>query len=154
MHPLPTKFLKSSCHDVLLPLMCQIINQALTDGVFPSSMKLARVVPLIKNANLDKNNLKYYRTVSNLSFISKLIEKTVASQLIAHLNNNAFFEKFQSAYKAAHSTVTALLCVIIDLLMAVDKGRVIVLLLLDLSAAFNTIDHKTERSSWNRWYCA
>ena len=91
--------------------------------------------------SLDHNNLKNYRPVSNLSLLSKILEKK--SQLSAYLlsSNNLFFS-VQSACRAGHSTETAQLKVVNDILRALDDGNISVLTLLDLSAAFDTIDHK------------
>ena len=106
-----------------------------------SSPKKTIVTPLIKKFGLDQDTFSNYRPVSNLSFISKLIEKLVSIQLIAHLVANNLYESFQSAYRSPHSTETALLRVLNDLLMCVDTHGAAMLILLDLSAAFDTIDH-------------
>ncbi len=82
-----------------------------------------------------------YRPVSNLSFVSKLIERVVAAQLLDHLSVNNILSDHQSAYRLNYSTETALLCILEDLLSAADSGDGSALLLLDLSAAFDTIDH-------------
>ena len=95
----------------------------------------------LKKSNLDPENLKNYRPVSNLPFLSKLLERIVLSQLLHHLKTNHLLEPFQSAYRKSHSTETALLRVVNDLLQVSDKGKVSILSLLDLSAAFDTIDH-------------
>ena len=87
-------------------------------------------------------NFKNYRPVSNLSFISKLVERVVCVQLVKHLKTNNLYEIFQSAYRQLHSTETALLRVQNDLLQAVDNEGRAILVLLDISAAFDTIDHK------------
>ena len=120
-----------------------ITNLSLACAYFSPSLKLAFVSPLIKKLTLDSEILKNYRPVSNLSFVSKLIEKIVCSQLISHLSKHGLYERFQSAYREHHSTETALLRVQNDLLMAVDEHGGALLVLLDLSAAFDTIDHST-----------
>ena len=97
--------------------------------------------PLLKKSNLDHNELKNFRPVSNLPFLSKVLEKVVLSQILSHLNSNNLMDAFQSAYRASHSTETALLKIMNDLLLALDSNQVSVLALLDLSSAFDTIDH-------------
>ncbi len=139
LDPIPTWLLKE-CIDDLLPLITQIINLSLLLGDMPSSLKNAIINPLLKKLGLELIK-KNYRPVSNLAFISKLIEKAVASQLIEHLKINNLYDKFQSAYRTFYSTETALLRVKNDILNTMDSRNVMLLLLLDLSAAFDTIDH-------------
>ena len=127
--------------NTLLPALTNIINVSLSSGVFPPELKTAIVKPLLKKPSLDKNELKNYRPISHLPFLSKLLEKVVLRQLLAHLEQNQLCNAFQSAYRAGHSTETALLRIMNDLLCAMDQNKVSVLLLLDLSAAFDTIDH-------------
>ena len=142
LDPIPTSVLKQ-CIDKLAPVLTKITNLSLACADFSPSLKLAFVTPLIKKLILDSEILKNYRPVSNLSFISKLIEKIVSHQLITHLKENGLYESFQSAYREFHSTETALLRVQNDLLLAVDESGGAILVLLDLSAAFDTIDHTT-----------
>ena len=97
--------------------------------------------PLIKKQCLDPEILKNYRPVANLSFISKIIEKAIATQIHDHLINNDIVDNFQSAYKAGHSCETALLRVYNDIVTTIGRGNGAMLVLLDLSAAFDTIDH-------------
>ena len=85
--------------------------------------------------------MQSYRPISNLSVLSKLLERLVARQLLAHLNSNGLLPRFQSACRAHHSTETAVLKVLSDILLAVDAGDLSALVLLDLSAAFDTVDH-------------
>ena len=107
----------------------------------PNSLKTALIITLLEKPNLNPEDLKNFRPVSNLPFILKLIEKSVGTQLVQYIDDNKLSEKLQSAYKKLHSTETALLRVHDDILRAVDRGRTVVLLLLDLSAAFDTVDH-------------
>ena len=95
--------------------------------------------PSSRKKSLDQNELKNYRPVSNLSFVSKTIEKLVLSQLSDHLSANSLYNRFQSAYRPGHNTETVLLKIVNDLLLALDDGNVSLLALLDLSAAFDTI---------------
>ena len=140
LDPIPTWLVKE-CQEVLISPLTKIVNRSLSTGVFPSSMKTARVKPLIKKHNLDCNELKNYRPVSNLSFLSKLIERAVSLRLNSYLCEHNLNESFQSAYKCHHSTETALVRVKNDIMMAVDGKKAVVLVLLDLSAAFDTVDH-------------
>jgi hypothetical protein len=104
-------------------------------------MKLALVTPLLKKPSLDPEVLGNFRLIYNVSFLSKLLERVVARQLIAYLERRSLLVPVQSAYRANHSTKTALLKVLNDLLIGVEGGKAIVLALLDQSAAFDTIDH-------------
>ena len=140
LDPVPT-YLVHECLDDLITTITAIINESLVSGIVPPPFKQAIVLPLLKKPNLDRNVLKNYRPVSNLHFLSKILEKVVLQQLSDHLNATDTLEPFQSAYRADHSTETLLLRVTNDLLMACDQGSVSILSLLDLSAAFDTLDH-------------
>ena len=140
LDPIPTTLLKD-CDDQLSPVVTNIVNSSFSSNIFPSSLKTALVKPLLKKATLDKNNLTNYRPISNLPFLSKVIERVVASRLNDHLINNNLYEKMQSAYRTCHSTETALIKVHSDILQAIDNRKGVILVLLDLSAAFDTIDH-------------
>ena len=108
LDPIPTNILKALL-DILIKPITTIINLSLESGTFPISFKEAHVTPLLKKSNLPVNNLKNYRPVSNLSFISKIIEKVVSNRLQAHINSNKLNNPMQSAYRKSHSTETALL---------------------------------------------
>ena len=109
--------------------------------LFYSPFKHALVKPLLKKSNLDFDQLKHYRPVTNLPFLSKSQERVVHSHLSEHLRINRLIEPFKSAYHPSHSKETALLRVTNDLLMASDHGSVSVLSLLHFGESFDTIDH-------------
>jgi hypothetical protein len=140
LDPIPTNIVKG-CVDELLPTILKIINLSLTSGNVPDLFKTANVIPLLKKTSLDQNVLGNYRPVSNLPFLSKVLERVVAKQLNDHLVRNNLLEPFQSAYRELHSTETALLRVQNDVLCSMDERKCVLLVLLDLSAAFDTIDH-------------
>ena len=137
---IPTKLLKSSL-DVLVVPITHLINLSLSEGVFPDTFKQAIVSPLLKKHSLPKDDLSSYRPISNLNFISKVLEKVLHSRLLTHLESFPALSQFQSAYRKFHSTETALLRIHNDLLLAMNRQHVSALVLLDLSAAFDTIDH-------------
>uniref|UniRef100_A0A1A8K0K3 Reverse transcriptase domain-containing protein n=1 Tax=Nothobranchius kuhntae TaxID=321403 RepID=A0A1A8K0K3_NOTKU len=110
-------------------------------GVFPAAFKRAVVRPLLKKSNLDFNDFNNFRPVSNLPFLSKILEKLVLIQLNDFINHQHVLEKFQSGFRVNHSTETALLKILNDFRTNYDARRATVLVLLDLSAAFDTVDH-------------
>ncbi len=140
LDPLPLALLKE-CLTTVLGHITKIVNLSLSMGDLSPTLKKAIITPLLKKLGLELI-LKNYRPVSNLSFLSKLIEKIVATQFVDHLRKNKLLDPLQSAYKRGHSTETALLKVQNDILMDIDKKNVSILVLLDLSAAFDTIDHE------------
>ena len=140
--PFPSKLLMSHL-PTIIDTITHMINLCISTSVFPSSCKSAIVLPLIKKPCLDPQVLKNYRPVSNLSFLSKVIEKVISSRILTHIADNDLIDKFQSAYRCGHSTETALLRVYCDIVTMVGKGNGSCLVLLDLSAAFDTIDHDT-----------
>ena len=96
---------------------------------------------MIKKQGLDSEILKNYSPVANLSFISNVIEKAIATHIHCHLINNDIVDNFQSANKTGHSCETALLRVYNDIVTTIGRGNGAILVLRDLSAAFDTIHH-------------
>ena len=140
LDPLPTVLIKN-CKGILVKPLTEIVNISLRSGVVSCNLKEAVIKPLIKKANLDANNFKNYRPVSNIAFVSKLIEKVVANRINEHVDTHGLSEKFQSAYRKYHSTESALLRVQNDINMALQNRKLCALFLLDLSSAFDTINH-------------
>jgi len=99
------------------------------------------ISPLVKKSDMDPADTRSYRPISNLSVMSKVLKRLVARQLLAYLDLSGLLPRLQSAYRANHSTETAILKVLSDILLAVDAGDLLALVLLDLSAAFDTVDH-------------
>ena len=141
LDPIPTKLLLN-CLPELLPLISFIVNESLSKGVFPQQLKEALVRPSLKKPSLDSEYLSNYRPISNLSFLSKIIEKCVSLQLVKFLEDNNLLSKFQSGYRKHHSCETATTRIHNDILVTIDKRSKVVLLLLDLSAAFDTVNHQ------------
>lgn len=126
--------------DEVLHIYHKIIMLSLTEGFFPNSEKMALIKPSLKG-KLDHQIFNSYRPISNLSFLSKIIEQVVLSQLNEHLSRIGILSDHQSAYRKNYSTETALCAVVNDLLINMDDGKCSVLVLLDLSAAFDTVVH-------------
>ena len=149
---LPTWLLKE-CKAELVPLITDIVNISLRESMIPKSLKTALIRPLLKKTGLDSDILKNDRPVSNLTFISKVIEKVISGRLNEHLIINSLFDPLQSAYRVKHSTETALIKVQNDILSALDACSSVILLMLDLSAAFDTIDYDILLSRLCNVYC-
>ena len=129
--------------DILLSSITKLVNCSLSEGLVPDGFKKAVVTPLIKKESLPVEDLKNYRPVSGLTFISKLVERVVAKELVDHIHQHDLDNSYQSAYKSGHSTETALLSIKNDIHLSLSRGEATALVLLDLSAAFDTIDHST-----------
>jgi exonuclease III len=135
----PTNILKDNI-GIFLPTLCQLVNLSLTTGSM-DGLKTADIIPNLKGQQLDPNNLKNYRPISNLTFLGKLVERVVLKRLNKHMDANSLHIPEESAYKKYHSTETISIKVLNDLLIAADSNSTTVLLMLDLSAAFDTVDH-------------
>ena len=120
-------------------IFADIANHSFSSGVFPESEKFALVKPLLKKGK-DPNNLSSYRPLYNTSFLSKFFEKAALTRLIAHIQRFNFIPEFQSAYSKDLSVETAMCRVFNDILKSKVNGECIILILLDLTAAFDSID--------------
>ena len=140
LDPIPASLLVQ-CLDDLLPVITRIINLSFASSTVPTSLKQAVLSPLLKKPSLDHELYPNFCPVSNLQFISKSIEKVVSVRVLDHLHENSLQECLQSAYKEHHSCETALVRVQNDILRSIDDNRCVLLLLLDMSAVFDTVDH-------------
>ncbi|XP_054605029.1 uncharacterized protein [Nothobranchius furzeri] len=133
------------------PSLGQIINGSLSTGVVPAALKAAVIRPTLKKPGADVSVIENYRPISTLPFTSKLLEKVVYQQLVSHLADSDLFEVFQSGFRSGHSTESALLRVLNDIYLSLDQGTSVLLLLLDLTAAFDTVDHVILLDRLERW---
>ena len=124
LYPIPT-FLVCDCISVLLTTITNIVNYSLQEGSFPFCLKTAYVTLLLKKAGLNRNVLKNYRPVSNFRYISKFIEKAVAKQINENFPWEGISNINQSAYRAFHSTETALLKVQNNIHSSIDRGKAV-----------------------------
>ncbi len=151
LDPIPSHLLQA-ISPALLPALTHIINTSLLTGIFPtafkvqgffiSSFKQARVTPLLKKPTLNTSLLENYRPVSLLPFIAKTLERVVFNQVSLFLSQNNKLDAKQSGFRSGHSTETALLSVTEALRIAKADSKSSVLILLDLSAAFDTVNHQ------------
>ena len=140
LDPIPSKLLLE-CQDSIISSLTDLFNSSLASGIFPQCFKSALVTPILKKMCLDHNDLKNDRPVFNPCFIAKILEKLVLSHISSHLNSHNLCNTCQSTYRPGHSTETALMKVVCDLYLSLNRGNIYVLALLYFSSAFDTIDH-------------
>ncbi len=143
LDPVPTWFLKDpAILQSVLPTLTALVNTSLTSGEVPTCLKSALVTPILKKSGLDPDELRNHRPISNVPYASKVLERVAANQISEHLEIHGLRDSHQSAYRPNHSTETALVKIKNDIDLALDQGDGMLLVLLDLSAAFDTIDHQ------------
>ena len=139
LDPIPTKLLKEHLN-LFLPIITKLVNVSLSTGEFFIDWKCAIVRPLLKKVGLDLLK-KNFRPVSNLSFLSKLIEKAALSQFLDHCDRYELLPDYQSAYRKGYSCETSVIKLVNDCLWSMENQQVTACAFLDLSAAFDTVDH-------------
>ncbi len=125
---IPTKFLKEVL-PAISPCLLTIINQSLFSDCVPDYFKTASVSPLHEKPFLDTSNLANYRPIYKLPFISKVLEKVVAHQLLRLVEGHSITDKFQCGFLQKNNTETALLKVASDILMLEDNTEFSILVL-------------------------
>ena len=139
LDPLPPSVLKE-CIQTLLPFLVVLVNYSLKQGSI-DGLTEAVIRPLLKKAGLDPNIFSNLRPISNLTFISKLIERVVNIRISDHMKANNLDCPSQYGYKKHHSTETLLVHFLNEIMVAVDSKSGVVVLIIDLSAAFDTVSH-------------
>ena len=140
LDPIPLSLLHEIIESLTIPLN-NIFCESLESGTFPTSYKHALITPLLKKPNIDPHSLNNYRPISNLSIFSKILERIDAKQLTSYLISHKIPHIFQSAYLPSKSTETAIAKISSDILTNLDNKNGTILALLDLSSAFDTIEH-------------
>ncbi|KAJ1163810.1 hypothetical protein NDU88_004262 [Pleurodeles waltl] len=130
----------------IAPQLCKVINISFETATYPKSWKHAEINPLLKKPMTDLRDLKNFCPISALPFPAKVIEKIVNRQLTHYLEENNILDPSQSGFRSNHSTETALIAATDDIRVLLDNGETAALILLDLSAAFDTICHHTLRT--------
>ena len=140
LDPIPTSVVKYNT-DSVLPVLSEIVLRSLTQGIFPTILKESHVHPRLRNIKLESDSFSSYRPVAKISFLSKVTEKFASIQVHNYLRQHGLFPSLRSAYRQHHFTETALLKVTDDILKTLDSHSEVVLVMLDLSAVFDTLDH-------------
>jgi len=125
----------------LVPIITEIVQRSYSTSIFPTALKMSQIRPKLKKKDLDSDSFSSYRPLANIQFLSKVIEKSVAIQVHDYLDTYNLYPSLQSAYRKHHSTETALIKVTDDILRTLDSNNEVILVLLDISAAFDTLDH-------------
>ena len=136
---LSTKLLKQ-ISSIVSPTLALITNQSLFTGIFPEKLKIAKVLPLLKKGNC--HHFDNYRPISLLPSISKVLERIVYDQLYEYFNENKLVYDSQYGFRKLHSTELAALEITDRLTENMDKGKISITIYLDLSKAFDTLNHE------------
>lgn len=128
------------CVPYLLPVITHIINFCLRESVVPECWKKAKIILIPKVSN--SNNIEDYRPISILPTFSKILEKAIEIQMQGYLRGKCIIPSTQSGFRRSFSCGTALLNITDDIIKATDEGKLTLLILLDFSKAFDTLNHR------------
>jgi len=150
LDPEPSWLVKKLAEDI--PIIYHLCNTSLECCCLPNDQKLAVIRPRLKKPTLDASELNLYRPISNLSFLSKLVERIVTARYTTHAEQLLLFPARQSANRHFHSIETVVTSILNDAIRVADEGKVACLVLLDLSVAFDTVDHNILLDVLQRWF--
>ncbi|MGL1889690.1 MAG: reverse transcriptase domain-containing protein [Reichenbachiella sp.] len=136
---IPTLVAKQ-CVDSYIEPLTDLINKSISEGVFPSELKLARVVPIFKSG--DSSSINNYRPISILSFFSKVFEKIMYNSISDFMESSDTIYKYQFGFRKKHSTQLAIMSLVDKITSSLDTGDVVIGIFLDLKKAFDTVSHK------------
>jgi len=146
---IPVKLMKS-CKNELGRYLTQLFNMSMNQGVFPSVLKPAQVIPIYKGIN--KLHVENYRPISILSCISKMFERIIYRRLYKFLEKFDVLYHKQFGFRQKHSTIHALIEVTENIKLALDKDEIAIGIYLDLKKAFDTVDHDILLEKMCHWY--
>ena len=132
-------YLGKQCINAYLTPLTYILNQSMTEGVFPDLLETARVIPLYKSGEKKKRN--NYRPISILSFFSKIFEKTMYNYISNFMDKHNLICKHQFGFRSKHSTQHAVISLVNNITNSLDSSNIVIGVFLDLKKAFDIVDH-------------
>ena len=132
------KLLKN-CAEYVVDLLTILINRSMAAGLFPDSLKLAKVIPIYKDG--DREDFSNYRPVSLLPVLGKVYERVIYAGFLTYIDKFSLLDENQFGFRKKHKTVDALACVIQQIRQAMDQKQSSCCIFLDLTKAFETLDH-------------
>ena len=149
MGDIDTFYVKISKH-IISPLLCKLFNLAITQGIYPNALKLAEVIPIYKKGNV--NNINNYRPISILSQFNKIFEKLISCGLTQFLKKFNLLSDHQFGFRKKYSTAYAINNIYDKIIKNIDKDQFSSYLFLDLSKAFDTVDHNILLFKMNKYF--
>ena len=126
--------------DLLAEPLANIIIVSLSTGIFPNKLKIAKIIPVFKTG--EQNSFTNYRPISLLTNFSKFFEKVMQKRLISFIERHEILYKFQFGFRSKHSTSHSLISFVNNIASDIDRGHIAAGVFIDLSKAFDTLDHQ------------